>query len=139
FVWFMIVWLFALHVKVPVNPEVKRKNQKTVPAKSSPSVNLVAVRSIVSVMAVVGMVTSFRFFAAERAVAQIQGEGKVLVDQAISVFERAVANNAFNVNLRIGLANAYLQHHLATGQTESRGQFEQQVLRMEKLEPRNAR
>jgi tetratricopeptide (TPR) repeat protein len=138
FVWFMVVWLFAMHIWIPaITPEVRGKNKKTVPTKSSPSMTLIAIRLIVSVMAFVGMVISFRFMAAERAVAQIQGQ--VRVDQAIAVFEQAVSNNSFNLNWRIGLANAYLQHHLATGQAESKARFEQQVLRMEKLEPRNAR
>jgi Lipid A core - O-antigen ligase and related enzymes len=138
FVWFMIVWLFAMHVKVPVNTtEMKKKHNKTIPTKSSPSITLVAVRLIVSVIAVVGMVSSFRFMAAERAATQVQGQ--IHVDQAIALFEQAVSNNSFNVNFRIALANAYLQHYLATGQSDSRERFEQQVLRMEKLEPRNAR
>jgi len=138
FVWFMIVWLFAMHVKVPVIiPERKGKHKKNISVKMSPSIALVTVRSIVSVMSVVGMIISFRFLAAEQAVAQVQG--KVRVDQAITMFERAVSNNSFNVNFRISLANAYLQHYLATGQSDSRERFEQQVLRMEKLEPHNAR
>jgi tetratricopeptide (TPR) repeat protein len=138
FVWFMIVWLFAMHSEVPaIIPEKKRKQKKTTPVKMSPSIALVTVRSIISVLAVIGMVTSYRFMAAERAAAQVQGQ--IQVDQAIALFKKAVSNNSYNVNFRIALANAYLQHHLATGQSDSRERFEQQVLRMEKLEPHNAR
>ena len=138
FVWFMIVWLFTMHMNVPaIIPEKKGKQKKTIQVKMSSSIALVAVRSIIAVLSVIGMVTSFRFMAAERVIAQVQGQ--IQVDQAIALFKQAVSNNSYNVNFRIALANAYLQHHLATGQSDSRERFEQQVLRMEKLEPHNAR
>ncbi|WP_134683459.1 O-antigen ligase family protein [Brevibacillus migulae] len=126
-VWFMIIWLLAL--AVPTEPILKRKWHLT-------SIIEKAILGVVTVCVLFFGIFAARFLLAEKSVSALSSE--MSIEDAQSVFERAVFFYPYKVEYHQQLADLYLTRYQNEKNDDWKTKAIEQISVIEELEPNNA-